>query len=71
MVAAQAGSQNKNYAYGSVPTQTYPVVTYYKWGFTYPFIDQIYWGGEGVLDTCMRDITRTVTPCCQVTVTKN
>ena len=70
MIAAQASTQNKNYAYGAIPTQTYPVVTYYKWGYTYPFIDQIYWGGEGVLDKCMRDITRTVTPCCQVTVTK-
>ena len=70
MIAAQASTQNKNYAYGAIPTQTYPVVTYYKWGYTYPYIDQIYWGGEGVLDKCMRDITRTVTPCCQVTVTK-
>ena len=71
MIAAQASTQNKNYAYGAIPTQTYPVVTYYKWGYTYPYIDQIYWGGDGVLDKCMRDITRTVTPCCQVTVTKS
>ena len=70
MVAAQASTQNKNYAYGTIRTNTYPVVTYYKWGFTYPFIDQ-QWVGDGVLDTCMRDITRTVTPCCQVTVTKS
>lgn len=71
MIAAQASLSNKNYAYGAIPTQTYPVVTYYKWGFTYPYIDNIYWGGDGVLDKCMRDITRTVTPCCQVTVTKS
>ena len=70
MVAAQASTQNKNYAYGTVTTQTYPQVTSYKWNFTYPYIGLNYWGGAGVLETCRRDVPRTITPCCQVTVIK-
>ena len=70
MIAAQAHSQNKNYSYGAIQTTSYPPVTYYKWGCTYPYIDNIYWSSERPLDTCMRDITRTITPCCQVTVIK-
>lgn len=68
MVAAQASIENKNYAYGEVRTNTYPVETHYGWYNSYPYIEY-YYGGQ--LDTCMRDITRTITPCCQVTVTKN
>ena len=68
MVAAQASIENKNYAYGEVRTNTYPVETHYGWYHSYPYVEY-YYGGQ--LDTCMRDIARTITPCCQVTVTKN
>jgi hypothetical protein len=66
MVAAQASIDNKNYAYGGV-SKGYPPVTIYGWHHTYPNVDYAY----EYLDTCRRDITRTITPCCQVTVTKS
>ena len=71
MIAAQASTSNKNYAYGSVEnTSSYPYVTTYEWWSTYPYIDNAWYSGK-TLDTCKRDIVRTITPCCQVTVTKN
>lgn len=71
MIAAQASTSNKNYAYGSVEnTSSYPYITTYEWWSTYPYIDNAWYSGK-TLDTCKRDIVRTITPCCQVTVTKN
>lgn len=67
MVAAQAGIDNKNFAYGET-SYGYPSVTTYGWYSTYPYVEYAY---NNYLDTCRRDITRTITPCCQVTVTKN
>jgi len=66
MIAAQASVENKNYAYGR--TSDYSSIYYYGWNHTYPYID--YWDPR-YLTTCRRDISYTITPCCQVTVTKN
>lgn len=69
MVAAQGSSENKNYAYGEA-TWGWPETTSYGWFFTYPYVDNTYSGSQGYISTCMRDVVRTVAPCCQVTVTK-
>ena len=67
MIAAQASTENKNYSYGQ--TYNYNYNTYnYGWYHTYPYADY-YW--SQYLSTCRRDILYTITPCCQVTVTKN
>ena len=68
MVAAQSGIDNKNYAYGEV-SYNWPVITNYGWYNTYPYVDNAIYGGN-YLDTCLRDVVRTVSPCCQVTITK-
>lgn len=65
MIAAQASTENKNYAYGQ--TSDYNSIYSYGWYHTYPYTD--YWSPQ-YLDTCRRDISYTITPCCQVTVTK-
>lgn len=67
MIAAQASINNKNYAYGQTSDGWQSVINY-GWYYNYPFIDYAY--GSNYLDTCKRDITYTVTPCCRVTVTK-
>ena len=65
MIAAQAGIDNKNYAYGKI-TRNYTTPVY-GWFNTYPYIEYDY---GNYLDKCKRDIQRIITPCCQVTVTK-
>ena len=67
MIAAQASVENKNFAYGET-SQGWPTVTKYGWYNTYPYVDNAY--GGGYLDKCTRDVVRTVSPCCQVTITK-
>lgn len=67
MIAAQASIENKNFAYGET-SQGWPTVTKYGWYNTYPYIDYAYSGDY--LDKCPRDVVRTVSLCCQVTITK-
>ena len=68
MIAAQASIDNKNYAYGEV-VWNWPAEISYGWYNTYPYIDNAAYGGN-YLDKCLRDVVRTVSPCCQVTITK-
>jgi hypothetical protein len=68
MIASQASIYNKNYTYGEV-TYGYPSVTRYGWFNSYPYIENAYYGEYS--DKCPRDIARTITPCCQVTLIKN
>lgn len=67
MIAAQASTEAKNYAYGET-SNGWPAITTYGWYYSYPYVDYAYSGGT--LDKCMRDVTRTVSPCCRVTITK-
>ena len=68
MVAAQASIQNKNYAYGET-SDSFGSTSKYGWNSSYPYIEYAYWGSQYVED-CKRDMQYTITPCCQVTVTK-
>ena len=68
MIASQASISNKNYTYGEV-IYGYPSVTNYGWFNSYPYIENAYYGEYS--DKCPRDIARTITPCCQVTLIKN
>ena len=69
MVVAQASVENKNYAYGEA-TYGWPQQTVYGWFLEYPYVDNADGYSRGYITTCMRDVVRTVAPCCQVTVTK-
>ena len=65
-IAAQAGIDNKNFTYGEV-TSGYPYQTTYGWFSTYPSPP---YNTTGYNSKCRRDIIRTVSLCCQVTITR-
>ncbi len=65
MIASQASIDSKNYAYGETQ-QGYNQPLTYGWYGSYPYIGN---NASQYLEKCKRDISRTVTPCCRVTIT--
>lgn len=68
MIASNVSTSNKNFAYGELTYYSGSYLTRYGWFYNY--ISDSYWSDQYHTD-CRRDIKYSITPCCNITVTKS
>lgn len=68
MIASNVSTSNKNFVYGELTYYSGSYLTRYGWFYNY--ISDSYWSDQYHTD-CRRDIKYSITPCCNITVTKS
>ena len=68
MIASNVSTSNKNFVYGELTYYSGSYLTKYGWFHSYAA--DSYWIDQHHAD-CRRDIKYSITPCCNITVTKS